>query len=109
MQKLQNNVLNVLFDNVSVAFQKVNGKKKMPLYLDLDCPLPENDVSVELGVFFFPQEVSIKIQEPQQEGHAGLNFLLPQDQRHGVCNTDIDKLEAAVEGLGDWCSTPELR
>ena len=49
MQKLQNNILNVLFDNVDVVFQKAN-EKKVPLYLDLDCPLP--DVSVELGVFF---------------------------------------------------------
>lgn len=55
MQKLQNNILNVLFDNVSVVFQKANEKKKL-LYLDLDCPLPENDVSVELGVFFPPKK-----------------------------------------------------
>lgn len=53
--------------------------------------------------------MSVKIQEPQQEGHAGLDLLLPQDQRSGVCNMEIDKLEAAVDGLGDWCSTPELR
>ena len=51
MQKLQNNILNVLFANVSVVFQKANEKKK-PLYMDLDCSLPENYVSVELGVFF---------------------------------------------------------
>ena len=55
MQKLQNNILNVLFANVSVLFQKANEKKK-PLYMDLDCSLPENYVSVELGVFFSPKK-----------------------------------------------------
>lgn len=53
--------------------------------------------------------MSVKAQEPQQEGHVGLDFFLPQDQRSGVCNMDIDKLEAALDGLGDWCSTLELR
>lgn len=53
--------------------------------------------------------MSVKVQEPQQEGHVGLDFLLPQDQRSGICNMDIDKLEAALDDLGDRCSTPELR
>ena len=32
MQKLQNNILNVLFANVSVVFQKANEKKKASVY-----------------------------------------------------------------------------